>query len=154
MSQHVNWESQASRGTPMGLARPVTSNSLMKGIESLSWHIKKTEKKILPQWGCSPNLLNGGACAPSDLGLTSLRLRVDRNGLQMNEIRSMCSEWGTASFDRRIETELYISLQISILKKKETKTSSPLIPLNNKQINKQTEPNKTQRIFLWVDLGS
>lgn len=35
MSQHVNFESQSSRETPMGLVRPVTSNSLMKGIESL-----------------------------------------------------------------------------------------------------------------------
>lgn len=43
---------------------------------------------------------------PGDLGLTSLHLRVDRNSLQMNEIRSMCSE-DTVGIDRRTETALH-----------------------------------------------
>lgn len=68
MSQYVNLEGQALSWTTMGLVRPVMSNSSMKGIKSLDWHIKRAKKKkILQQQGCIPNLLTGEACVPSDL---------------------------------------------------------------------------------------
>lgn len=70
---------------------------------------------------------------PSDLGLTSSHVRVDRNSLQMNEIRSMCSR-ETVILDRRMETALYFI-------KKKTKQKNPPHPypqIKTSQNNKRT----------------
>lgn len=56
---------------------------------------------------------------PSDLGLTGLHLRVDRNGLQMNQIRSICS--GVLLHLIEELKQLYISFKISILEEEKHK---------------------------------
>lgn len=78
----------------------------MKGIKSLDWHFKRakfffTATRLYPKpikWR--------SMCAQWPWDWLDLHLRVDRNGLQMNEIRSMCSG-DTVTFDRKNENKSF-----------------------------------------------
>lgn len=85
---------------------------------------------------------------PSDLGLTSLHLRVGRNGLQMNEIRSMCSG---APFHliEELKQSFKFHFKSLYLKKQKQKHQAPLFHLTT---NKQTEPNKAGGLGLPVSV--
>lgn len=93
----------------------------MKGIKSLDWHIKRAKKKNLTATRLYPKPIKWRSmCAQWPWDWLDLHLRVDRNGLQMNEIRSMCSG-DTVTFDRRNENKSFkFHLKPWCLKKKHT----------------------------------
>ena len=112
------------------------SNSLMKGIKSPNWHIKRAKKKknstaktLYPK-----PIKQRSMCAQWPWDWLDLHLRVDRNGLQMNEIRSMCSG-DTVTFDRRNKNKSFkFHLKTLALKEKKEKTQKlifvfPLVEL-------------------------
>lgn len=90
----------------MGLVRPVMSNSLMKGIKSLDWHIKRGKKNLTAMRLYPKSIKWRSMCAQWPWDWLDLHLRVDRNGLQMNEIRSMCSG-DSVTFKRRNENKSF-----------------------------------------------
>ena len=108
----------------------------MKGIKSPNWHIKRAKKKknstaktLYPK-----PIKQRSMCAQWPWDWLDLHLRVDRNGLQMNEIRSMCSG-DTVTFDRRNKNKSFkFHLKTLALKEKKEKTQKlifvfPLVEL-------------------------
>lgn len=90
----------------------------MKGIKSLNWHIKRAKKNCTAKTLYPKPIKQRSMCAQWPWDWLDLHLRVDRNGSQMNEIRSMC-RGDTVTFDRRNKNKSFkFHLKTLALKKK------------------------------------